>query len=147
MHLSAQGLALLRQFEGFSPTVYHDTAGLPTIGYGHKLRLGESFAGELTEEQAEQLLEADVATAEDAVNRLVTVALTQGQFDALVDFTYNLGEARLAGSTLLRDLNAGKYAPAAGQLLLWDHVGHVEVGGLLRRREAEFQMFTKGAVA
>lgn len=143
MNMSGAGLALLQKCEGLRRSVYLDTAGLPTIGYGHKLRPGESFPEGLTDAQAEELLEADLDAAEDAVSRLVTVPLSQGQFDALVDFVFNLGEGRLAGSTLLRDLNAGNYASAAGQLLLWDHVGHVEVEGLRLRRESEFNLFRK----
>ena len=62
--------------------------------------------------------------------RLVKVELTQGQFDALVDFCFNVGSGKLAGSTLLNDLNAGEYGAAGEQLLRWDHVGVQEMAGL-----------------
>lgn len=81
----------------------------------------------------------------DAVNRLVTVPLTQNPFDALVDFTFNLGERALARSTLLRLLNAGKHDYAAEQFLALDHVNGLMVPGLLRRRRAEMELFNKGA--
>jgi lysozyme len=83
-----------------------------------------------------------VATAELAITRLVKVPLTQGQFDALVDFAFNLGSGRLASSTLLSYLNAGKYDAAAWQLLSWDHAGSREIPALKTRREAEFHLWS-----
>ena len=142
MNISPAGLALLKASEGFSAHIYNDVAGLPTIGYGHKLQPDEAFPDGVTEAQASDILLADMQTEEQAVERLVKVPLTQGQFDALVDFTFNLGEGRLAGSTLLRDLNAGEYDSAAQQLLLWDHAGAVELPALKARREAEYNLWT-----
>jgi lysozyme len=144
MEISTEGLELVKRSEGFSGQVYKDVAGWPTIGYGHKLVVGESFPDGITEVQATTLLLSDVATAEKAISRLVKVALTQGQFDALVDFVFNLGAGRLANSTLLRYLNAGAYANAGLQLMLWDHAGGEEVAGLKARRQAELQLW-KGA--
>ncbi|MGB7546977.1 MAG: lysozyme [Terracidiphilus sp.] len=141
MQLSAAGLELLKQSEGFRSQTYLDVAGYPTIGFGHRLVHPECFPRGIDETQAEAILRADVREAEHAVARLVKVALTQGQFDALVDFCFNLGAGRLAASTLLEDLNAGKYDAAAGQLLRWDHAGAEEVAGLKARREAEFQLW------
>jgi lysozyme len=92
------------------------------------------------------ILTNDVRDAEQAVGRLVKVALTQGQFDALVDFCFNVGSGKLAASTLLKDLNAGQYAQAAEQLLRWDHVGSQEMAGLKARREAEFQLWDNGGI-
>ncbi len=94
-----------------------------------------------TQEQAEQWLQEDVQSAVDAVNRLVTVQLTQNQFDALVDFTFNLGSGNLQSSTLLRLLNAGNYAGAAGEFEKWDKAGGQALPGLLRRRQAERDLF------
>ncbi len=104
----------------------------------------ESFPGGVEETQAAAILANDVLEAERAVARLVKVALTQGQFDSLVDFCFNLGAGRLAGSTLLRVLNAGHYDAAALQLLAWDHAGGVVNSGLKARREAEFRLWTGG---
>jgi lysozyme len=141
MRISVQGLKLIEQSEGFRSTVYKDTAGLPTIGYGHRIQLGESYPHGITPPQAQALLARDVANAEAAVTNLVKVPLTQSQFDALVDFVYNLGAGRLAASTLLRDLNAGHYILAAAQILLWDHSGSQVDPGLKRRRKAECHLF------
>lgn len=141
MQLSDAGLNLIKQSEGFRANTYNDAAGIPTIGFGHKLLPGESFPNGITEAQAEQILASDVSTACHDVGSLVTVPLTQGQFDALVDFCYNLGRGRLAGSTLLRDLNAGNYDAARQQLLLWDHAGTQVLPGLQIRRQAEFNLW------
>lgn len=147
MQISDAGLDLIKQSEGFESRVYKDVAGYPTIGYGHKLHPGESFPNGVTEQQATQILLEDVETAETAVGRLVHVALTQGQFDALVDFVFNLGSARLKYSTLLEDLNQGQYATAGLQLLLWDHAGAVEVAGLKIRRQAELALWKGNSAA
>lgn len=144
--LSATGLALIKQSEGFRAATYKDIAGFPTIGYGHRIVPPESYPNGMTEAQASAALNADVFCAERTVARLVRVPLTQGQFDALVDFCFNMGGGRLAASTLLRDLNAGQYDAAALQLLSWDHgmvAGHeVEVAALKARRLAEYELFT-----
>jgi|SRR5271157_4066113 len=141
MQLSAAGLELLKSSEGFRNRVYLDVAGIPTIGYGHRILDSESFPNGIEEAQGAELLARDVREAEQAVKRLVRVPLTQGQFDALVDFVFNLGPRRLAASTLLRDLNIGRYPAAADQLLRWDHAGVKESAGLRARREAEFHLW------
>ena len=145
MQLSAEGLELIKRSEGYRGNLYTDVAGFPTIGYGHRVTPKESFPGGIGEAQAAALLTEDVLEAERVVGRLVEVALTQGQFDALVDFCFNLGAGRLAGSSLLRELNAGQYAAAGEQLLDWDHAGGVVNAGLKARREAEFQLWNGGA--
>ena len=147
MELSAAGLALLKRSEGFRSRVYLDVDGYPTVGYGHRLVHPESFPHGIGEAQAAALLAGDVRDAEDAVERMVKTALTQGQFDALVDFCFNMGQGRLAESTLLKDLNAGRYDAAAEQLLRWDHAGAQENAGLKARREAEFELWTGGRAA
>ena len=144
MKFSAAGIDLLKRSEGFRDRVYLDVAGFPTIGYGHRLLHPDSFPDGVTEEQAAEILVSDVREAEAAVLRLVTVPLAQGQFDALVDFVYNLGVVRLSGSTLLKKLNAMDYYGAAEQLLLWDHAGARELPALKGRREAEAALWHEG---
>jgi lysozyme len=141
MKLSSDGMDLLKKSEGFRNRVYLDVAGFPTIGYGHRLLHPESFPNGIDELQAAQILASDVRDAEQAVQRLVKVPLTQGQFDALVDFCFNLGAGRLASSTLLKCLNAGRFDDAAEQLLLWDHAGGQVVAALKDRREAELELW------
>jgi lysozyme len=142
---SDAGFDLTKQFEGLRLTAYQDQVGVWTIGYGHTGR--EVHGGMIiTEDQADVLLHSDVAGAVACVNRAVTANITQCQFDALVDFTFNLGYGRLLGSTLLRDINASEFDLASPQFLLWDHAGGVVVPGLLTRRKAERDLFQSAMV-
>ena len=149
MQLSEAGLTLIKQSEGFRAQTYRDIAGIPTIGYGHRLVPPESYPDGITEAKGETILESDVRAAEQAVARLVSVTLTQSQFDALVDFTFNLGAERLESSTLLKYLNAGNSDAAATQLLLWDHGAvngkEIEIAALKARRAAEYALWHQAA--
>lgn len=82
-----------------------------------------------------------MAYAEHAVEHLVTVPLSQGQYDALVSFTYNEGAGRLQSSTLLKVLNAGNYVGAAARFGVWVYGSGVKLPGLITRREAEVALF------
>ncbi|HAK9115445.1 TPA: lysozyme, partial [Salmonella enterica] len=95
----------------------------------------------IDEATAERLLNTGLVGYENDVSRLVKVKLTQGQFDALVSFAYNLGARTLSSSTLLRKLNAGDYAGAADEFLRWNKAGGKVLNGLTRRREAERALF------
>lgn len=140
---SRNGLQLTEQFEGCRLTAYQDQVGVWTIGYGHTgFDVHEGMT--ITQAQAEAYLRADIEAAA-AVNRLVTIAITQDAFESLVDFTFNLGVGALMHSTLLRKLNAGDFAGAAAEFEKWDHAGGQVVAGLLRRRLAEEALFKKGA--
>jgi lysozyme len=103
-HITEDGLALIKRFEGFSAKPYICPAGHLTIGYGHVVRDGIQS---VTMEQAEELLAMDVGTAERSVLRLIAVPLADGQFNALVSFTFNLGGGALQRSTLRRKINRG----------------------------------------
>jgi lysozyme len=141
MKLSGAGLELIKRSEGFRGRTYLDVAGIPTIGYGHRLLPKEVFPEGVTEARAAEMLALDVQQAEQAVGRLVKVPLTQGQFDALVDFCFNLGEGRLASSTLLKVLNGARYEAAGEQLLRWDLAAGQVNTGLKGRREAELELW------
>ena len=139
MQISKAGLDLIKQFEGLYLKAYRCPAGVPTIGYGHTA--GVAMGQTITQQQADDYLRRDVRQFERAVARLATVPLTQGQFDALVSFAFNLGEGALAQSTLLRLLNAGDYAGAAAQFDRWNKAGGRVLPGLVRRRAAERALF------
>ena len=136
MDYSKQGLALTEGFESCRLTAYQDIKGIWTIGFGH---VGpEVVKGyTMTQNQADSQLVLDLTKAEHAVNTLVTVPLTQGQYDSLVDFCYNCGIGAFSGSTMLKLLNAGQYDDAANEFQKWSHASGVVVAGLLRRRVAE----------
>ncbi len=138
---SDNGLGLTKKFEGLRLSAYADQVGVWTIGYGHTGQ-GVHAGLTITQDQADAFLESDVAGSVACVNRLVTSEINQNQFDALVDFVFNLGCASLASSTLLRYVNSGDFADAAEQFQRWDHAGGVVVPGLLQRRQAEATLFT-----
>lgn len=144
MQTSDKGIALIKQFEGCKLTAYQDSVGVWTIGYGWTQPVdGKSIRAGMTikQETAERLLKTGLVSYESDVSRLVKVGLTQGQFDALVLFTYNLGARSLSTSTLMRKLNAGDYAGAADEFLRWNKAGGKVLNGLTRRREAERALF------
>jgi len=141
--IGPQGLAIIKRFEGFSPVVYICPAGYPTIGYGHVVRAGESFTA-LSEEEAERLLQRDVAEAERSVLRLIQVPLEDHQFDALVSFTFNLGGGALQRSTLRQKVNREEHGDVPDEFRKWIYAGGRILRGLVRRREAEAHLYEYG---
>lgn len=139
MKLSSDGLRLIEESEGLRLSAYRDSVGVWTIGYGHTRGVTPGMACDAA--QAAAWLLEDVAGAEAAVSRLVTVPLAQGAFDALVDFAFNLGEGALASSTLLRKLNRGDRAGAAAEFPKWCHAGNAVLPGLVTRRAKERALF------
>lgn len=135
---SKSGLALTEQFENCRLSAYQDQVGVWTIGYGHTK--GVKAGDVCTQAQADAWVLEDVQSCVDAVNR-ATVELTQDEFDALVDFAFNLGIGALLKSTLWRKLNAGDYHGAADEFEKWDMAGGKHIAGLLRRRKAEHVVF------
>ncbi|QEL55519.1 lysozyme [Chromobacterium paludis] len=140
MQTSANGVNMIKQFEGLKLAAYQDSVGVWTIGYGHT---GPDVKPGLTisNDQAEQLLRQDLVRFEQGVGNLVKTPINQNQFDALISFSYNLGLGNLQSSTLLRLLNQGDYQGAARQFPLWDKAGGKAVLGLLSRRQAEQALF------
>ncbi|CAK0771902.1 lysozyme [Gammaproteobacteria bacterium] len=132
---------MVKEYEGLRLNVYKDSAGKPTIGYGHLIKPGENFDTGISAKKAELMLAADLLASEDAVKKWVNVALSQGQFDALVSLVFNIGAAQFQKSTLLRKLNAGNLAGAAEEFLRWNKADGKVAEGLVRRRVAERGMF------
>lgn len=110
-----------------------------TIGWGHTQGVYPGLT--ITEQEAQDLFDEDVAWAVNAVNKYVTVGLNQNQFDALVSFVFNIGETAFRKSTLLRKLNAGDYEGAANELPRWNKQKGKILRGLVRRREEEKHLF------
>jgi lysozyme len=123
---------------------YIDAVGEPTIGYGHTnmagtlaFNLGEVW----TEDFATTMLDKDLKTYWDAVDRAVKVPLTQCQMSVLTSWTYNVGPGNMRSSTLIKRVNAGKLDAVPAQLMRWNK-GRVRgkltvLRGLSRRRAAE----------
>jgi len=139
MKVSNNGINLIKRFEGLELKSYKDSVGILTIGYGHThaVRAGDVITGE----QADAFLREDLQVAELTVNTNVKVKLTQGQFDALVSFVFNLGSGNFVKSTLIKKLNAGDYAGAADEFGKWVNAGGKKLPGLVKRRAAEREVF------
>ncbi|ASU33138.1 lysozyme [Mucilaginibacter xinganensis] len=151
MQLSEQGLKLIKSFEGMRLNAYRDTAGVWTIGYGStryndakRVKPGDKLANESV---ADTLFRKTLGDYQNAVNKFVTVPLTQNQFDALVSFAYNTGTGALKASTLLTKLNETDYAGAAAQFLIWNKITDpkskkkIVSDALVTRRKKESQLF------
>lgn len=143
LRTNQEGVDLIRSCEGLRLEAYPDpgTGGAPwTIGYGHTGR-DVSPGMTIDEETAEAFLLGDIGRAEAGVCDLVNVDLTGNQLSALVSFAYNVGVGRLQSSTLLRMVNAGDVAGAAGQFQRWTRANGREMPGLVARRAAERALF------
>lgn len=151
-HVTEAGLNLIKRFEGFSPTIYICPSGYPTIGYGHVVLAHEQvqFAAGITQAEATELLRKDVRIAERAVLRLISVPLTDGQFDALVSFTFNLGAGALQRSTLRWKVSRGEHEGVPSELMKWVWAAGKRLPGLVCRRMAESSAYASipsGSVA
>ncbi|MFY0732297.1 lysozyme [Pseudomonas sp. NFX15] len=143
MRTSQNGIAVLKYFENCSLSAYPDpaTGGAPwTIGWGHT---GPEVANGIvwTQAKADAQLLTDLASREMVVSCAVTKTLTQGQFDALVDFVYNLGAGNFEGSTLLKLINAGDMEGSMAQFGRWNRAAGRPMRGLTRRRAADAALF------
>src|SRR3990167_10801536 len=147
MKTSVAGVEFVVRHEGWVDHSYKNVAGTDAIGYGHVLNTGENLPPVITKEKGLELLGLDLFIAEFAVGRSAKGAITQNQFDAMVSFTFNVGENAFATSTLLKLLNAGDVQGAADEFLKWNHVMINDVKtvhpGLTRRRREERAVFLK----
>lgn len=147
MQTSEKGIKNIKDFEGCSLTAYPDpgTGGAPwTIGYGwtHPVDGKPVKPGmKIDMKTADRLLRTGLVSFENDVLKVVKVKLTQGQFDALVSFAYNVGSRALSTSTLLKKFNDGDVQGAADEFLRWNKAGGKVLNGLSRRREAERALF------
>lgn len=141
MKTSQKGIDFIKEFEDYRDRVYLCAGGKYTIGYGHTR--GVEPGDTCTREQAEKYLREDLQDAEEAVLALITVPLSQNQFDALVSLVYNIGSGNFFDSTIRRVINLKisdieEYRRA---WMMWVKSRGKVLKGLVRRREAEFKMF------
>ena len=141
-HITQEGLDLIKHFEGFSSSVYTCPAGYATIGYGHLITKSESFKT-ITEDNAQELLRSDAEDAERAVLRYIYIPLTDGQFDSLVSFTFNLGSGALQRSTLRRKVNRQAHGEVPDQFNRWVWAGGRKLNGLITRRRMESALYVR----
>ena len=139
MKTSDVGIELIKEFEGCKQVAYQDSVGVWTIGYGHTK---DVYEGQLSiKKTCERFLAEDIAEFEDYVEAIVEVSLSQNQFDALVAWTFNLGPGNLLKSTMLRKLNEGDYDAVPDEMRRWNKAGGEVLNGLVRRRDAEANLF------
>ena len=139
MNISEKGLELIKHFEGCELEAYKCAAGVWTIGYGHIKTAEEGKV--IIQEEADELLVEEIVEYEDYVKAAVTVELNQDQFDALVSWTFNLGNGNLNASTMLKVVNSGDFEGVPAQIKRWNKAGGKVLEGLIRRREAEANLF------
>lgn len=163
MQLDYKGLEFLKDAEGREPQAYPDTGNHLTIGYGHLLTESELISGVLnartmhgdtytvqwrdglSQNEMDDVFRYDLISVEHTVNKYVRVSLQQHHYNALVSFTFNVGNTGFATSTLLRLLNQGKYSAVPAQLRRWVYETRNgvkrRVPGLVNRREKEVKMW------
>ena len=139
MKISAEGLSLIKKFEGCELEAYKCAAGVWTIGYGSTKGVKEGDT--ITQEGADKLLTEEMHEYEGYINDMVTVDLKQNEFDALVSWVFNLGPSNLSSSTLLNRLNNKMFDDVPNQIKRWNKAGGEVLQGLVRRREAEALLF------
>ncbi len=145
MQVSSNCLQLIKQFEGFKPTPYFDSAGIPTIGYGTILYPDNTRVTmndpAITEDQALEYLEFNINEKCEALDKLIKVQLSQNQYAAICSLVYNIGMTNFETSTLLRMLNQSDFDGAAAQFTRWDYSAGQVVAGLETRRQQEAKLF------
>ena len=139
MNISQEGISLIKKFEGCELKAYRCPANVLTIGYGITKNITEDM--EITQEEADEMLNEEITEYEEYINNMVKVPLEQNQFDSLCAWVFNLGPTNLEKSTLLKFLNAGDYHLIPSQIKRWNKAGGETLKGLIRRREAESLLF------
>jgi len=148
MKVSQQGIDLIINFEGVCLKPYLCPARIPTIGVGatfypdgRKVSMSDK---PITKDEAIELLKATLSSFEKSVDSFTTDAVTQNQFDALVSFAYNLGSNALKNSTLIKKVNANQNdSTIKDEFMKWVRANGKVLNGLVRRREAEANLYFK----
>ncbi len=131
---------LIRLFEGCKLHAYKDSVGVDTIGYGTTVGVHPGMA--ITQQQAEHLLEMDVAHRAAQLATWIHVPVSDNQMSAIISLAYNIGMHAIYHSRLLTDINAGQpKAVCAKDFLSWTHAGGRVLPGLTNRRKAEAAIF------
>jgi lysozyme len=156
MKVSQKCIEQIKKDEGVRNKPYQCPALLWTVGVGHvidpnhakvpmadrkALPIPAGWDRVLSADEIDDILRTDLARFEAGVLRLIKVPLTQGQFDALVSFSFNVGLGNLQNSTLRMKVNRSEFEAAAEQFLVWTKAGGKVLPGLVKRRTHEKEMF------
>lgn len=140
-------IELVKEFEGLRLAAYQDSVGVWTIGYGTTAAAGLGITPRkgdaITEAEATRLLNMGLSKFGEQISGYIKVPVNENQYGALVSLAYNIGPGAFSKSTLLKKLNAGDYAGAAEQFLVWNKAGGKVLKGLERRRAAERALFLR----
>jgi lysozyme len=137
--LSASAFVSLALHEGYRGDAYIPVPGdVPTIGFG--TTEGVKLGDKITPPKALERALADVSKFEGAVKKCVKAPLYQHEYDAYIQFSYNVGSGAFCNSTLVKKLNVGDYPGACAELLRWTRAGGRELPGLVKRRQAEYNL-------
>lgn len=139
MHISKEGICLIKKFEGLKLESYKCSASVWTYGYGSTKNVKEGDT--ISKKDAEKLLLKEIKEYENYLKKLIKVKINQNQFDALVSWVYNLGPNNLEKSTLLKILNNKEYKDVPYEIRKWNKVNGEISEGLIRRRNAESLLF------
>lgn len=146
MRTSSAGIGLIKLFEGFKSKPYKCPAGIWTIGYGATYHIdGRKISPTdkpITQAEGVEMLKQMLIPYEKGVDSFTRDDISQGQFDALVSFAYNVGLNALRNSTLIKKVNKNPSDPSiAKEFLKWNKVNGKALQGLTRRREAEAKLY------
>jgi lysozyme len=155
--VSKQCIEMIKHHEGVRTKPYRCPALLWTVGVGHvidpnhirvkfedrkNIALPEYWNRVLSMAEVDRILAEDLATFERGVLRLCPTGLTQGRFDALVSFSFNVGLGNLQRSTIRMKHNRGDFEEAAEAFMQWTKAGGKELPGLVKRRKDEKALYS-----
>ena len=139
LSLSGLGLVAIVMNEGYNSTAYIPVKGdVPTIGFG--TTKGVKLGDRTTPQDALKRALTDINQFEGALKQCVKVPLTQGEYDAYISLSYNIGSFAFCNSTLVKRLNAGRYEDACAEILQWDRFKGQKLAGLTKRRTEEYHL-------
>lgn len=134
--VSALTIVSIASHEGFREKAYRDVTGVPTVGYGETK--GITMDSTMTRLEALQRLSESADEHANGMIRCIKVPVSQGEFDAFLSFTYNVGVGAFCRSTLVKKLNKLDYEGACQELLKWTQAGGKVYPGLVKRRQQEY---------
>ena len=141
MKTSNYAIESIKQFEGCKLTAYKCPANVWTIGYGHTKNVTPGM--KITQVEADNFIKSDILPIEMFLNKL-KINLKQGQYDALIDFMFNLGISKFTNSTLYKLIKAGSSdEEICNEFMKWIHSGKKVLHGLVKRRKWECEQWNK----
>ena len=141
MGTSNYAIENIKQFEGCKLIAYKCPAGIWTIGYGHTKNVTSGM--KITQVEADNFIKSDILPIEMFLNKL-KINLKQGQYDALIDFMFNLGISKFTNSTLYKLIKAGSSdEEICNEFMKWVHIGKKTLPGLVKRRKWECEQWNK----